>query len=395
VTIEAPIQSQLDVLLDEDLASVRDREQNAFDRIVEDAQKKVVLFGAGNLGQTALACLRSVGIEPLAFSDNNPALWGRAVNGLTVLSPSDVSKRFGDSAIFFVTIWSEGHSFVAIREQLAELGVQNVLPVAPVFWKFSNNLLPNLCQDLPHKVYEDAEEVKRAAELWADGSSLSEYVRQVKWRALGDYGALGTRDTEESYFPESIFSLSRNELFVDCGAYDGDTLRAFIRRQGSNFTHVEAFEPDPANYAKLTQCVSTLDRSLQTKITLHNLAVGASRTHARFGRSGTDGAAVTGNGEVLVEAVPLDEMFDGRHPTFLKMDIEGAEHEALAGARLTIETHYPVLAVCVYHKPDDLWRLPLFMHSLYPDYRFFLRAHEADGWQTVCYAVPAERCRRA
>jgi hypothetical protein len=75
----------------------------------------------------------------------------------------------------------------------------------------------------------------------------------------------------------------------------------------------------------------------------------------------------------------------------IKMDIEGFELEALEGAREVIEKHQPILSICVYHRQNDLWRIPLFIRSLVKDYRLFLRPHDVDGWQLVCYAVPPNR----
>jgi hypothetical protein len=77
------------------------------------------------------------------------------------------------------------------------------------------------------------------------------------------------------------------------------------------------------------------------------------------------------------------------------MDIEGAEVEALNGARNLIARHHPILSICLYHRQSDLWRIPLIIHSMYPGYCFYLRSHEEDGWQTVAYAVPPERLTAA
>ena len=92
-----------------------------------------------------------------------------------------------------------------------------------------------------------------------------------------------------------------------------------------------------------------------------------------------------------METAPLDELARGVAPTYIKMDIEGAEVEALVGARTLISTWHPLLAICLYHRQSDLWRIPLLIHSLYPGYSHFLRAHEPDGWQTVGYFVPPGR----
>jgi hypothetical protein len=89
----------------------------------------------------------------------------------------------------------------------------------------------------------------------------------------------------------------------------------------------------------------------------------------------------------------LDDLLAGSRPTYIKMDIEGAEPDALAGAQRTIRQHRPVLSICVYHTQYHLWSIPLLVHELAPDYRLFLRPHDADGWDSVCYAIPEERSK--
>jgi hypothetical protein len=73
------------------------------------------------------------------------------------------------------------------------------------------------------------------------------------------------------------------------------------------------------------------------------------------------------------------------------MDIEGAEMGAIEGAQDLIRRSQPLLAICVYHTPTDLWQIPLKIHQLAPQHSLFLRPHVADGWDLVCYAVPPER----
>ena len=75
----------------------------------------------------------------------------------------------------------------------------------------------------------------------------------------------------------------------------------------------------------------------------------------------------------------------------IKMDIEGAEYDSLHGASRMIARDKPLLAICVYHTQNDIWRIPLLVHSMLPDHLLFLRAYEGDGFQTVMYAVPQHR----
>ncbi len=384
--------AELDRLLSEPLSRVREREKSAFDTLLAGCGNRLVLFGAGNLGRKVLQCVRSIGMEPLAFADNSESKWGSHVDGVPVLSPKDAAARYGASAMFLVTIWSLGHFYPESRAMLEGMGCTHVESTASLRWKFADRLLPDFCQDLPHKLYEQAAEVRKAASLWADDSSRREYLNHVKWRALGDQDALGPPVNEESYFLDSLYRINDHEVFVDCGAYTGDTAEQVIRRNPA-FSRIVAIEADPENFDRLTKWVGTLEAPVASRINALNVAVAAKRGQLRFQAGGGEGAKLAAEGNVVVECVPIDDLATEAGPTFIKMDIEGAELDALEGARRSIQTHRPILSICVYHKQNDLWRIPLFIHTLVEDYRLFLRPHDVDGWQLVCYAVPANRLR--
>src|SRR5208283_2914568 len=382
--------SELDRLLSEPLSSVRDRENSTFDKLLATCGHRLVLFGAGNLGRRILQCLRSIGVDPLAFADNNQSKWGSSVDGVAVLSPKDAAAQYGTSALFVIAIWSVGHYYRDSRSQLQRLGCTHIESTASLRWRLADRLLPDYCQDLPHKLYEQAAEVRKAASLWGDDSSRREYLNHVRWRALGDQNALGPPVDERQYFPDSLYQIDDHEVFVDCGAYIGDTAEQVIRRNPA-FSRIVAIEADPQNFDRLTKWISTLEAHVASRISAMNIAVGAKRGQLRFQASGTDAARLATDGNVVVECIPIDDLAQAAGATFIKMDIEGAELEELAGARRSIQTHRPILSICVYHKQDDLWRIPRFIHALVEDYRFFLRPHEVDGKELVCYAVPANR----
>jgi FkbM family methyltransferase len=384
--------SELDGLLSESLVSVREREKSVFDELLAGCENRVVLFGAGSLGRKVLQSIRSIGVEPLAFGDNGESKWGTCIDGVPVLAPKDVTARYGPSALFVVTIWSRGHFYPETKAQLKRLGCRYVESTGSLRWKFADQLLPDFCQDLPHKVYEQAAEVRKAAALWADEDSLREYLNQVRWRALGDQDSLGSPVKEEQYFLDSLYRISDDEVFVDCGAYTGDTAVQLIRKNPA-FSEIVAIEADPGNFDRLKQWIGTLEAPVASRIDALHTAVGAKRGKLRFQARGDEGARLAADGNVVVECIPIDDMALAAAPTFIKMDIEGAELDALEGARRSIQTNRPILAVCVYHRQNDLWRIPLFVHALVEDYRLFLRPHYGDGWDLVCYAVPANRLR--
>ena len=111
-------ETQLERLLREPLDEARERARTEFDRLAAPHGNRLVLFGVGNLGRRVLGRLRQDGIEPLAFSDNQPGNWGKTVDGLIVLSPEEAADRFGGNSAFVVTIFNPDHSFPETQKQL-------------------------------------------------------------------------------------------------------------------------------------------------------------------------------------------------------------------------------------------------------------------------------------
>jgi len=383
---------QLEGLLAEPPEAVVERERTAFDKLLRACNNRLVLFGAGNFGRRALKSLRGSSIEPLAFSDNGDSKWGTKAEGVPIIAPQDAARRYGDSALFVVTIWSLGHSYLDTRIQLETLGCRNVVPSSTLRWKYSEQLLPDFSQDLPHKVYDRKDEVRAAANLWADDYSRREYLNQIRWRALGDLAALGPPDREESYFLDTLYDIQPGEIFVDCGAYDGDTAKQVVARS-REFAQIVAVEADPATFQRLNQWIGRTEDDVAPRIAPYNVAVGATQEKLRFKATGTEGACLARDGDTVVDCVPIEDLMGENAPTFIKMDIEGAEMKALEGARHVIQKHHPILSICVYHRQSDVWDIPLFIRSLWENYQFFLRPHDVDGWQLVCYAIPPHRLR--
>jgi FkbM family methyltransferase len=244
--------------------------------------------------------------------------------------------------------------------------------------------------DQPRNVLLEAGTVRTVHNLWADAFSRREYAAQVKWRLRGDFDSMADPVPQTMYFPENLFTLTKHEVFVDCGAYDGDTVHSFLEATGEAFERIVAFEPDPANYRRLQHRLSECPPEIARRVETHQKAVGSATCRVRFAALGTEGSAIGTNG-LEVECVSLDEVLGGVTPSHIKMDIEGAELDALQGARQLVACKAPILAICSYHRQTDLWRIPALIHSLNPDLQLFLRPHRIEGWDLVCYAIPPRR----
>ncbi len=385
-------EATLEEILSEPVSRVKEREKTELDRLLAEQSRQCVIFGAGNMGRRALAALQNMGVQPLAISDNNPALWGSSISGIPSVSPEEAVEWFGKSAHFFITIRNEHHWYRETFDKLTGLGCTHLSSVQSIAWRFPEKFPPFLPYDLPHKLYEQADRVLLASEIWADDASRAEYLAQVRLRALGDPYGLSQPDKEESYFLDGVFDAEPGDVFLDCGAFDGDTIRSLIERKAA-FARIEAVEADSHSFARLAEYVATLKPKLHNKIRLHQCAVGSHHGTVRFEDTGKVDSKVSDLGAIVVDMVPIDVMFASKSVSMIKMDIEGGEFDALLGATHVIQRDRPILAICVYHSQEDLWRLPLLMRALCPDYRMHLKSYRGDGIQTVAYAVPPERVR--
>lgn len=190
----------------------------------------------------------------------------------------------------------------------------------------------------------------------------------------------------DRYFaPESIQRMVMNDqIFMDLGCYDGvDTIRALDLWKEENI-NVYAVEPDQENYRICR------DKLKQYKeVTLINQGIGGKKGRESFIEGG-EGARFSNTGGMMVEIDTIDNIVGKNAVGFIKMDIEGYEEEALEGGRETIQRCKPVLAVCIYHKRSDVWKLPLRILELNDNYCFYF-GHYTLGWgDTVLYAIDRE-----
>ena len=224
----------------------------------------------------------------------------------------------------------------------------------------------------------------RNSKLFADEESIDTYERCLRAHFLRDYTNCPQTDAQEQYFDAEVPLAKGFTRFVDCGAYVGDTLQTLCHRQ--HIEAVAAFEPDAENFARMSRI---FDEELCEHIDyaiLFPCGVAGGTSIQSFEPAGGSGS-ITSEGSVHIQTVALDQALKKFAPTFIKMDIEGAEFDALHGARRTIQEYVPDLAVCVYHIIDDFYRIPLLLHSWNPQYRFYLRTHSSCCMETVLYAT--------
>ncbi|HEX8707879.1 MAG TPA: FkbM family methyltransferase [Pyrinomonadaceae bacterium] len=352
-----------------------------------DQEPSIVLFGAGFLGQQCAAGLQAAGVRPLAFADDTPSKQGQSISGIPVITLDAAARKYGETATFVVTINNAAHRYGRSVERLTGLGCRRVAPFLALAWNYAGTFLPYYQFDLPASVLRQARAIREAFALFGDNESRRQFVAHLRFRLFLDFAALPA-NSPDKYFPADIFkSLSPEIVYVDCGAFDGDTLRMFLDRHRAGFKRAVVFEPDPRTFERLKGYISSLSDDVRGKIRARNAAIGLENSLMSFNAMGEEGSAFDPAGSTQVEVVSLDQALKNEHPTFIKFDIEGAEQDALRGGRNLIQTLKPTLAVSVYHRPGDMWEVPLYLKGLNEDYAFFLRTEGEDGFGTVCYAV--------
>ena len=211
---------------------------------------------------------------------------------------------------------------------------------------------------------------------------------QLEWRMTLDLRKTPHRPPATMYFPIDLFQLNQDEVFVDAGAYDGDSIRDFLKATDGESSLIIGLEPDPMTYARLEDYASGL---AGTRTRLHRMAVADYIGEMRFSATGTMMSVPSDDGNDVIDCTTIDAIVNGDAPTFIKMDIEGCEGRALQGAARTIVNCRPILAICAYHKYEDLWEIPIAIHSIVPDYSIHLHSYSDGWWELICYGVPEER----
>jgi FkbM family methyltransferase len=360
----------------------------AFDRLAGGV-RPIVLFGAGALGRLVAERLHEVNAPAVAFADNNRQLWGTHVAGLPVLSTAEAIRRYGTQACFVVTIFTGASK---IRSALIQLGCEHVMPFVPLFWKYSDVFVPEYGIDLPHAIRESEQRLRECYVSLADEASKREFRGQLRWRYWLDYEALSAPEPyDDMYFPGDLVVPAPEEVFVDCGAFDGRSAANFLRHRNGCFGRVYSFEPDAKNRELLESYRSGLPDAQRARICVMPYAVAAEDGGVSFTATASMASKIAPGGNQVVECRKLDSIAWEQAPTYIKMDIEGAEPDALRGAVGVIRKHMPVLAICVYHRSEHLWEIPNLIREIAPDYSLHLRRYVEECWEMVCYAVPKHR----
>ncbi|MBA2676482.1 FkbM family methyltransferase [Ramlibacter sp.] len=342
----------------------------------------VLVYGAGGMGRRVVQLLTRNGVKVHAVLDRH-AVASAECEGVPLLQPGTAAATPpGGTWAVVVAIHNPAHRVADVVEHLRQLGFGPVLTPVDLC-----DALPGALQGgfwlAPRSVYQSCEPaLADLGRMFHDNASLALLRGVLGLRLGGDYAQAPLPDPHQ-YVPADLPRWPNPLRLIDCGAFTGDTIEAF-EEAGYSIEQALCFEPDPANY----QALAARLRARGTRGMALPCAVSACAQTLRFSAEGAGSSHLQADGTTMVQALGLDEAFPAFAPNLLKMDIEGAEPEALDGAMGMIARHRPGLAISVYHRPEHLWTIPLSLGRRLDGYEFFLRAHSHNSFDLVLYARP-------
>ena len=329
----------------------------------------LVLYGAGDLGTRTAQWLFRNGIRPECFCDRS----GSGIHGetaLPIISPKDLLLHYKGANILICSIAHAND----IRQDLLLSGISEerifLVKNLPIHAMMIEDFLPHI------------DGYEWAYDFFADDISKEIICNRVEGYLLS--APLQPSQGAEYFDRSAGVMLSSEEVFVDGGMFDGDTAMAFVRQTKGHFRHYYGFEIDDTNYGKAVQNLTGMEHMTLVQ---KGLWSGEAERHYRTNLSASSKLSESGDG--VIQVTSLDQFFADLpdQPTLIKLDIEGAEKEALLGAEHMIKRALPKLAICAYHKPEDIYTLPQLLADYDVGYQFTLRHYSDNLLDTVLYAV--------
>ncbi len=347
--------------------------------------RAVWIFGAGQFGRDLCAALQRAGHTVAGFIESKPS--ATQILGLPLINWQQWPPPAHSAAPLCVGIFNRGMPLDELETLARQNGAHEVYLPWDLYDAVKQELGWRFWLSEPERILSQQDNLAKAMDCLSDDTSKRCLLDIAAFR-LGlntPYGSF--HHAENQYFnPLTLDALQGQPIrFVDGGAYNGDTYLELCSL--ADVQEAYLFEPDAANFAQLISHTSSSARRVQC------LPLGLSNGYGilSFNAGNGEGASITANGTAHIAVAALDTVLAGHTVDFIKLDVEGAELQALQGARKLIQRSRPVLALSLYHCPQDLWELPLTLAAMCEDYRFYIRQHFFNSFECVLYAVPMHR----
>ncbi len=335
---------------------------------IKESGKAVVVYGMGNGADKVLDEFIRLEIPVMGVTASDDFVRGQSFRGFKVKKLSDFDGDFIVAVAFASCIPDVMNHIYSLCENHRVL-----VPCVPVF---GNDIFN---RDFIEK---NKAEIEKAYALFEDEESKRIYRGCVEFMFGGELDVLKSITSEKDEVFENVLKLHNKESFLDLGAYRGDTVEEFLHYAKGEYESIIALEPDRRSYKKLSEYAENLNNIITVQkavidkdsVAFFNAAAGR---QSSFSEKGDE-----------IETVTVDTLAKDKVLTYLKMDVEGAEIEALCGSEKTLKMHKPKLNIALYHRSEDIFLLPLKIASINPDYKFYIRKHPyIPCWDMNLYCI--------
>lgn len=348
----------------------------------------VIIFGAGVGGRQLFDFLVENNLQHKvgAFSDNNTLKFYNSFRGVNIIPPYELYKKYP-----FSTIIIASSAYLQIKAQLLREGYSDN---KIVLFNFAFSDLKYSDKDY---IYDNICDFEKAFMLLEDDKSRDIFINILNYKIskLDKYLVELQKVVDDEvyqYFDFDLYHPSDNEIIVDVGAFTGDTLDCFVNKHKCKYKKYICFEADPNTYLELKK---NINQNGWLNIEAYNIGLWNKKGILKLSveNSGSSGIAEIEDKNLRsIHADTLDNILIDGSVTLIKMDIEGAEFNALCGMQETIIKNKPILAISVYHKRDDYFKLLGYIDALLPgEYKYYFRQYRYTPTETVCYAIPKHR----
>jgi FkbM family methyltransferase len=347
--------------------------ESSLNNKINTLNRKCFIYGAGNtslLYGTESFEKTKLNIE--AFIDGNPQKIGTTFLNKPVISLDECLKKY-ENPLVFVNVGTT-KTINQVTDLLKEKHVEHYILDKLIFTQNKDKIL-----DIYNSLGDDLSKETYANIILARMNESKQDFSLVK---------------NDQYFDLPEFRQNDpNEIFVDCGAYVGDTIEKYLFIKQGIFKQIYAFEPEQRNFEALNYRTDRLNKEWalsSEKIKIINAAVSDIDSQGEIASANQDspslGAKITQNNNGSIPIIKLDSFFSNKKITFLKADIESYEQKLLLGARNIISRDKPLLAICIYHNAYDMFEITLLIKEINPNYKMYIRQHYYGLSDTIIYS---------
>ena len=324
--------------------------------------KPIVLYGMGNGADKIIDWCEAHQVAVAGVFASDEFVRGQVFRGFTVQKYSDIIARLGQDIFIVIAFASEGEQVLQRFQELNSLHET----VAPHLSLFGGEELVSL-----EWLEQHQEQLQQVYDHLADEQSRRVFAATLNYKLSGKIDYLCQCTTSRAADLQ-LFDWGKDEVYLDLGAYNGDTVQEFLGLTGGHYRQIIAVEPDRKNCKKLRALGETLE---QGRLTIHQVGIWSERGELGFSDSGGRQSSFCLKPKNVVPVNSIDNLAEDYPVSYIKMDVEGAEVQALQGGERTLRSYKPKLFIAAYHYDADLYRLPLLLWSLVPDYKIYLRKH--------------------